>query len=146
MDEKFKQLIAQLKELNLSDKKYAVFGSGSMAVRNIKQANDLDVFVSDDVYQELAKKYNESVKYNESTKKNFNRIVLGEIEICKASDCGYDDPSKVLERAEIIEGVRFVSLAGTILWKKKMARVKDIKHIKMIEDYLAINPQGVGRL
>lgn len=127
VDEKFKKLFGEFKKLNLPDGKYAVYGSGPMAVRGIKPVNDLDIIVTDDLYQELLEKYPENEK---------GCIAIGDIEIYSANTALIDNPKAVIARAELIKGVRFVRLDDLIVWKKKMARSKDFEHIKMIKDYL----------
>lgn len=67
MDEKFKKLLWEFKKLNLPDGQYAVYGSGPMAVRGIKEAHDLDVVVARDLYKKLLGKYPE--KENGATKR-----------------------------------------------------------------------------
>lgn len=46
---KFKKLLAELKELNLPPDKYAIFGSGPLAVHNIKESEDIDIIVKPDL-------------------------------------------------------------------------------------------------
>ena len=48
--------LAVLKKINLSVGQYAVFGSGPLAVRGIRPANDLDLIVKDELWRELNKK------------------------------------------------------------------------------------------
>lgn len=43
---KFEQLLEKLKRLNLPSEQYAIFGSGPMAVRDLKEANDIDLIVT----------------------------------------------------------------------------------------------------
>ena len=50
--------------MDLPDGKYAIFGSGPMAVRGIKPTDDLDVIVVDNLYQKLKGKYQEKEKQN----------------------------------------------------------------------------------
>jgi len=59
---KFQKLLQELKKLNLPNDQYAIYGSGPLAIRGLKEIHDLDVIVTDELYQELAKKYSEKEK------------------------------------------------------------------------------------
>lgn len=131
MDKKFKKLLEEFRELDLPDGEYAIYGSGPMAVRGIKSTEDLDVIVTDGLYQELKRKYPKDPAKE--------RVKIGEIEIYPvwAWNPKMKGLEKSLERAELIKGFRYVRLEDLIKWKRKMARPKDFEHIKMIENYLA---------
>lgn len=133
MDKKFKKLLGEFRALNLPDGEYAIYGSGPMAVRGIKSTEDLDVIVTEPLYQELKGKYPEDFAMD-----TIKRIKIGEIEFYPA--CAWDPKMSglegAIERAELIDGLRFVLLEDLVRWKKEMARPKDFEHIKMIEHYL----------
>jgi len=76
MNQQFLILLEELKKLNFPKDKYAVFGSGPLAIRNIREAHDLDVIVTHDFFQELCNKYPKLVKF-----KPFHRIDINKIEI-----------------------------------------------------------------
>jgi hypothetical protein len=44
--------------------------------------------------------------------------------------------NRLIEEADVIDGIRFVKLADVIDWKKTQCREKDLYHVKLIEDYL----------
>jgi len=46
----------ELKALALPPDQYAVFGSGPMAVRGIREANDLDLIVKESLWDDLRKR------------------------------------------------------------------------------------------
>lgn len=120
----FKNLLQELKGLNLPLGHYAIFGSGPMAVRNIRETDDLDIAVSDQLWQEFANKY--------PTKKENERVIqVGNIEICK--DVVNEE---IIARADIIEGFPFFTLEDLMEFKKTLNRDKDKKDIKLIEEYL----------
>lgn len=127
MDKSFKKLLKELKGLGLPDGEYTVYGSGPMAVRSIKPTKDLDVVVTEKLYKKLLKAYPGG---------KGGCIKIGDIEIFSVVSALIDNPEKVIKRAELIDGVRFIRLNDLIVWKRKMARPKDFEHIKMIENYL----------
>ena len=119
-------LLKELRELNLSGDEYAIFASGPMAVRRIREANDLDIIVIKRLYQELKEKY--PVKDD--------RIAIGNIEIIDPDHSVVENPEELINRAENIDGFKYVPLEDIISWKKKMGRPKDLKDIELINNYL----------
>lgn len=129
--EKIDQYLEELKKLNLPKGKYAIFGSGPLVIRGMRDAHDLDVIVKDDVYHELCSQYPAHV-----TTTPVNGIQIGNLEI---GNTWLDESSQVdemIDSAEIIDDFPFVKLEYVLEWKKKMRREKDLKDIQLIEEYL----------
>ncbi|EKE06910.1 MAG: hypothetical protein ACD_18C00239G0001 [uncultured bacterium] len=125
----FKKLLEELRKLNLPVDSYVIFGSGSMSVRGIRESSDLDIIVSDKVWQDFIKKY--------STKNNNKSIIqIGNIEICKDLLPWLDNSEELIERSEIIDGFSFLTLEDTLKLKEKFGREKDREDIKLIQEYL----------
>ena len=125
----FKKLLEELRKLNLPVDSYVIFGSGSMSVRGIIESSDLDIIVSDKVWQDFIKKY--------STKNNNKSIIqIGNIEICKDLLPWLDNSEELIERSEIIDGFSFLTLEDTLKLKEKFGREKDREDIKLIQEYL----------
>ncbi len=124
-----RELLDKLADLELPEDGYALYGSSPMAIRGIKEARELDVVVKDRLFDELSAKYGN---------KDPDRLALegGDIEIFPARNSLLDEPVDVIDRAETIEGFRFVLLDDIIRWKKKMGRKKDAEHIEMIREFL----------
>ncbi|HOA47312.1 MAG TPA: zinc ABC transporter substrate-binding protein [Candidatus Pacearchaeota archaeon] len=127
MNKKFEKLLDELRKLDLPDGKYAILGSGPLAVRGIREARDLDIIVTDDLYKKLQKEYSQN-----------DKIKLGKIEIFSANGwrSKFGDLTKMIKKAEKIQGLRFVCLEDLIEWKTKLGRPKDLEDIKLIKDYL----------
>jgi len=130
MKNKFQKLLDKLKKLNLPDGEYAVYGSGPLAVREIREAKDLDVIVTDNLYQKLKEKYPKDSKWE--------MLKIEEIEIHPswAWEPKITDLKGVIKRAEVIKGLRFVRLDDLLNCKKKMGREKDFDDIKLIENFM----------
>lgn len=124
---KIKDLLSELKVLKLPPDQYAIYGSGPMAVRGMRETNDLDLVVKDDLYKKLQRKYKEIKP---------GHIKIGKIEIYACQTSFFDEPEKIIDRTETIEGFKFVRLEDLLKWKKKMGREKDLKDIKLIRKYL----------
>lgn len=122
------KLLKQLKKLKLSLNQYAIFGSGPMAIKGIRESEDLDIVVKDVLYKKLLKKYKETKS---------GQIKIGKIDIFSPKTALIDNPEKVIDRAETIQGFKFIRLDDLIKWKQKMGRKKDLEDIELIKDYLS---------
>ena len=128
---KFLGKLEELKKLNLPKDRFAVFGSGPLAVRGMREANDIDIIALPDLFEELVKKYGE-----EKIKKglaNQRSIQAGDIEIWEGWAPGEWDIEKLIKEAEVFYDTRFVKLEEVLKWKKLMGREKDLKDIEMLE-------------
>ncbi|MEK6816274.1 MAG: hypothetical protein AABY09_01560 [Nanoarchaeota archaeon] len=54
--------LKELKNLKLPKDKFAVFGSGSMAIRGLRENKDIDIIVKEGLWKKLSVKY--EVKYS----------------------------------------------------------------------------------
>ncbi len=119
----------ELRLLNLPVKQYAIFGSGPMAVRGLRHANDLDLLIKKDLWDELAKIYPLDEKGV--------ALRAGHIELFSHWEPWFKDTDKLIDTAEIIDGLPFVRLSYVLEWKKQMGREKDKQDVILIENYLA---------
>lgn len=131
----------ELKKLNLPKGKYAVFGSGPLAIRGLRENKDIDIMVKSGLWKELKKKYPDRIKKTKDNKAE--SIHLGNIEILEINYQDWssfiDDPNKLIDQAEIIQGFPFVKLDHLLECKKIMNREKDWKDIELINNYLSKN-------
>jgi len=128
-----KKLLKQLEKLNLPKDKFAIFGSGPLGVRGIREINDLDLVVLPELWQELVKKY--PVKKIKIDPKRYKAFLTKNIEVASEPDLGFE-AREMIESADIINGIRFVNLKMTMEWKKKAGRERDLKDIELIKEYL----------
>lgn len=130
----FDLLLKQLKELNLPSDQFAVTSSGPMAVRGIREARDLDIVVTDELWTEISK------KYPIIPKDLCDTLQIGDIEVLgnfsKNPDSGIATVDQQVDTADIIDGVRFVNLDLIIKFKQTLGREKDLKDIALIKEYL----------
>jgi len=124
----FVKHFSELKELNFSENEFAVFGSGPLAIRGIRESNDVDIIVKEKLWNKLAKKYKIQ---------NKNCIQIGSLEIYRDWLPWFDDVNKLIDDADIFENVLFVKLKSVLDWKKKFGREKDKKDVLLIEKYLS---------
>jgi len=103
--------------------------------------NDIDIIVSTFLWDDL------SLKYPVIEQNHIKKIIIPNkgVEIfCETSFNSQlkekDEPtvSQRIKDAEIINGLPFESLKYTLYYKSKMNRDKDLKDIKIIEEWQAI--------
>jgi len=125
--ENFNNLLKELEELRLPKDKFVIFGSGPLAVRNLRDIEDLNILVKEELWKELKKLY-------PSNEKGY--IKIGNIEIFKDWKPWIQDTKKLLEDSEAIEGLNYVKLKYVLEWKKVIGRDKDKKDIEIINKFL----------
>lgn len=131
MSNKIKKLLEKFKRLDIPEDQYVFYGSGPLAIRGIREGEDLDIIVYDELFKKLKEKYKKE-------NKNGDKIVLegGDIEIFPAQGSIVDNAEEAIKRADVIEGFKFMNLHDLIQWKTKLGRPKDLRDIEMIKDYL----------
>jgi hypothetical protein len=130
-------IIARIKALNLPVGKYVVFGSAVMEIHGIRPAKDIDIAITEELYQELKRR-------GWKRKWNFKRLLT-----CKALKLGgneaftnlywkaYQIPTKdLIKNAEFFEGIPFMSLRDYLFYKTHLPRQKDKDDVVLIENYL----------
>ncbi|MHB8831313.1 MAG: hypothetical protein ACYC44_04335 [Patescibacteria group bacterium] len=117
----------ELKQLNLPSKQYAIFGSGPLAIRGIREARDVDVLVKKDLWDSLAKIYPPNEKGN--------GLMIGHVELFSKWEPFDLNVDELIDTAETIENLPFVRMEYVIEWKKHVSRDKDKKDLGLIEEY-----------
>ncbi len=118
-----------LKDLNLDNNDFIIVAGGSLLLQNIKDSTeDIDLYVNQKAFDELAKKY----KIIKSNKPYPNHYIVNEnLEVVLKDN---------LEELDyvLIDGYKCSTLEYEYLWKKKNNRQKDQEIIKKLEDVLNI--------
>lgn len=124
----------EVKSLGLPLEKLLVFSSGTMHVLGIREARDIDVCVTKDVYDELWS--NPEWEHIALPWGGYN-LKKGLVEIIPKLE--WDKfpvtVNEALEQAMIVDEVRFMSLSDTKEFKKAMGREKDMKDLELIKVY-----------
>jgi hypothetical protein len=139
----------RVKALELPVGKYVVVG-GTMEAFGIRSAHDLDIVVTEDLFNELQQKGRrlcECEKCQTEWKQgSTDRILKGDgVDILSEYSCGNlyrADTDELIRNATVIDGVTFVQLEELLKWKKAVAREKDLKDIVLIEGFLAKNKEA----
>ncbi len=120
-------LLAELDAIKLPAGEYAIFGSGPMAVRGWREANDLDVIVTQPVWDWLLGKYD--VRDPHGTP----RISFGDVDLFRDWGPGVWNLDRLIDEAELIDGRPYVQLESVLAWKKLRGKPKDEPDIKILE-------------
>ena len=136
--EKNKQKFAVLKKYNLPMGSYVIGGSGPLGIRGIREIQDVDILVSNELRDDLIKKYgmvdDGKVKKIVFPKDEIEAFWEGSF-YTQEKDKHAPTVKQVISRAEIIDGLPFESLDDSIYFKRKLNRPKDLEDIKSIEEW-----------
>lgn len=119
-------------DLHLPLGTFALFGSAPLGVRGLRECRDIDVIVTEELWNEQKNKGWETVTMPHGS----IGLVKGEIELWKNWYPGDWDVPKLIREAEMIAGLPFVRLEEVLKWKKLMNREKDLKDIEAINAFL----------
>lgn len=129
-------IFKKIDELRLPKGKYALFGSAIMAIRNIREARDLDVLVTKGVYDQLKQEGWSERKVKEGV------VILEKDGVdvsCDASCNGYKpNTEELITSAEMINNLPFVKIEELIKFKLAKNTDRDLNDVKQIEDYLKL--------
>lgn len=103
-----------------------------MAVRGLRDCHDIDLIVTEEVFNEYK---NESGWELKDAENGGEVLVNDGVEIFNDWGPGEWNVKQLIEDSEIIEGLPFVRLIEVLKWKKLLKREKDLKDIEMIEKY-----------
>ncbi|MBA3721941.1 MAG: beta-lactamase family protein [Parachlamydiaceae bacterium] len=123
--------------MNLPLGQYAISGSGSLGICNLRVIGDVDIIVTIGLWNTLA------IKLCITEDAGIKKIVFpdGIVEALYEDSFIHEnnnDVPTIAERiaaAEIIDGLPFESLEHVLYFKRKMGREKDMKDIQIIESF-----------
>jgi len=130
-------LFEELKKIGLPEGDYAIFGSGPLWVRGMRESNDLDIIARGSAWEHA--KANGMVDVKEECNLERARFADGRIEIYHDWCPGEWNIDELIDTAERVDGIPFVKLEYVIDWKKQKGREKDMKDLILIEEYLSKN-------
>lgn len=128
-----KEIIERVKVLNLPKGSYIIFGSAPMALAGIREASDIDMLVSDELFAKFkAQGWTESVK-----SPNDKPLVRGVFEVHSSWNFSSYQPTlhSLLATATESDGIFFASIEEVKKWKISSGRPKDLVDIQLIDEY-----------
>lgn len=134
--------IKQIKKLDLPTNEFVIVSSGALAIRGIREAKDLDVIVTNSLWNKLATKYQTEVENGVERIKfdNSNIEILNPAQSIFGNS-GVVPVEEIFEKADVFEGIKFINLDHLKKIKIKLGREKDLRDIQLIDEYLKNNPQ-----
>ena len=133
-------LLEKVKELNIPKGEYAVLGSGPIAVRGLRDSKDIDLIVTEKIFDQ----YKEKQEWKLKEKYDNKYLEKESIELWNKIGPGKWDIRKLIDRAETIKGLPFVNMKDFMEWKSSAGRKKDARDLKTAKKYLQ-NPGKAGR-
>ena len=130
-------LFETLKDLALPMDDCAIFGSGPMWLRGIRESTDLDIIARGKAWEWA--KLNGTVEIKEGSGLECAHFSGKSIEIYHDWYPGEWDIDELIDTADVVDGIRFVKLNSVIEWKKRMGREKDAWDLVLIDAYLKSN-------
>ncbi len=127
-------IFKKLKELSFPEGEYVLVGSGPLAARGIREANDLDIAVTDKLWKQLydSKQYKKIERYGKIFLTDENIDIIKELSWEKYPT----SVEEAIATADIIQGYPFLNIEETKKFKRALGREKDSKDIELLELYL----------
>jgi hypothetical protein len=129
-----KDIITKVQTLNLPKGSYIVFGSCPMALAGIRESSDIDMLVTEEVFNLLEKAGWQTINKG----MNDNPLAFEDFEAHKNWNFSSYQPTldQLLRTATVTENIPFASLAEVKKWKQSSGRPKDLVDIALIDNYL----------
>jgi hypothetical protein len=116
--------------------KYAVFGSGPMGIRGIREMHDIDLVVTQDLFDRFRSNSAWEVKDIYGNNDCFHGLINHKLNIEMFTKWYTDwNTEKLIKEAEMIDDMPFVKLDYVIQWKKQFASEKDLRDVNLIKQF-----------
>ena len=134
-------IFEELKKLNFPADDFIVIGSGIMAAKNIREAYDLDIVVSEALFEKCKTEGWELKPWTKVGTQGKSWLKNGITDLMLEVMSGDEllDLKALKKEGEKINGIWFISLKQLIRFKTAYGRPKDFDDIVMIEEYLNSN-------
>lgn len=137
-------IFKKLAELNFPLGQYVLVGSAPLAARGLREARDLDIAVTNVLWDKLVKAGDYVIEERYGRQFLADKV-SGLIDIIK--QLNWDKYPTTVEEAisgaDIINGFPFLSIPETIKFKTALGREKDFRDIETLDDYLKIAKPGL---
>ena len=134
-----KNLFGEIERLNLPQDEYVVLGSGILAALGIREASDVDILATSELFAKL--KGDDAWVYQvvEVNGTPREKLTKGVAEVFKDFrwQGGSMSPKDGIAQAVKINGINFLPLLRLREIKTQMGREKDVRDVALIDQYLA---------
>ncbi|MBC7836447.1 zinc ABC transporter substrate-binding protein [Acetobacteraceae bacterium] len=132
-------IFQELEKLNFPPDQYIVVGGAVMAVHGLREANDLDIIVTPELFEKCKKEGWEVLPWTKPG--NPGKVWLKKDSVELYEELNYNQEKNptakdLLQEAEIIQGIAFITLARLIDFKRVYGRPRDFEDIALMERYL----------
>lgn len=129
------KIIDVIGELDFDKSEFAIFGGACLALRGIREARDIELFITESVKRTLIDQ-----GWTERTFDGRNPHIVGQVgcvdvELFSSWDGDGWQPAidTYLEKPEIVRGLPCMPLDELLIWKRLTARPKDLRDIELVE-------------
>lgn len=133
------EIIKKVKALGFPRGSFVVFGSGPLALAGIREANDIDMLITPELYAKLERKGWQKIS------KGFGDepLVKDDIEVHPNWDFSSYSPrlADLLSRATYVDGVAFASITDVRRWKAGHDHPNREEVLRQIDAYLEKHPK-----
>lgn len=128
----------ELRKLNFPTEQFIVVGSGIMAAKGIRDAYDLDIIVSQELFDSCKNSGWELKPWTRSGRPGKDWLKGDNVDLMIICQCGEEDLylEDLKKEGEKVNGVWFLSLKQLIKFKREYGRQKDFDDIALMEKYL----------
>lgn len=129
------QKFEKLRGLALPIGEHAITGSGPLGIRGLREIRDLDVIVTEDLWELLESRYGSSdwdgiIHYGLDIEFIHQQNFIDEPE-------GIPSIQEQIKKSEMIQGLPFVRLEHLILFKqRRLSSAKDFRDLQLIKRFL----------
>jgi len=123
----------KIQSLDLPENSFVVVGSGIMGALGIRESNDIDMIISQEVFDDLERKGWDHDNWPD-------QIVLKNDVFDLGVHWMNEKVEDLIKKATIIDDIPYLSLTDLLTWKIARSRPKDILDVQLINDYLNENP------
>jgi hypothetical protein len=123
-------IISEIRALCLPLRQYVVVGGAAMAVRGIRETDDIDLVVTASLFEEL-----ERSGWDRKQRPNGKPgLRLGRVEVYLDVNTSEFERSTLwlLDRAELVDGIPLVDLETLAGFKASYGRVKDVDDLALL--------------
>ena len=123
------EIVSRVKALGLPLDELVVIGSGLLDAYGLREASDVDLAVSEPLFEQLKKVggYTLGIKHDDEV------LIDNNVEIWRDWVASYEELAK---DAVTVDGVRFASPAYIIERKQQRGWDKDLNDIRLLQEYL----------
>ena len=127
-------LLIELNKLKLPERDFAVFGSGPLFVHGLRTSiSDLDIVARAKAWEKAA---GGALPIEAEMGGKIINLAGGLISIYDSWQPGDWNLDELIDTADVVAKIRFVTLPNVLIWKKRMNRPKDQQDIAILEHYL----------